>query len=538
MTEIAAHIAGDAFFILVISLVVSLAMGVLALIFAGMWRRTRVRLLAREQQWAAQQAEIAAREARCRAGEAQCAATEGRANRLDAILDALPVPIWLRGQDGALTWCNRAYARAVDAPPDAVVREGRELTGARLGVTERVLASGFTHSEHPYVVIDGARRRFKVVEAPLAAGQQDGARIIGYALDDTEEDALHSALARHQAAQAEMLEHMGSAIAVFGADTRLKFFNQAYVRLGDFNESWLNTGPGYGEILEDLRQRRRLPETADFPLYKKKQLALFTSLLTAREEMMYLPDGTTVRVLVVPHPLGGLLFVLEDVTNTLALQTSYNTLMAVQQEAFDNLAEGIAVFGGDGRLKLSNPAYARIWHLAEADVAGEPHIAALTECMKPLFNYGDEWDAFKDDIVGSTLDRALRQGRLERRDSSVIDFSTMPLPDGAVLINYLEVTDSVRVEQALRTSNTALEAADRFKSDFIINTSFHLRTPLNALLGFAQMLSGEWLGPLTPRQREAVQTILSSGTQLVTLIDDIAALDSGEPGTLPTPGPR
>ena len=66
-----------------------------------------------------------------------------------------------------------------------------------------------------------------------------------------------------------------------------------------------------------------------------------------------------------PHPLGGLIFVYEDVTDRLALERSYNTLIEVQRETLDNLFEAIAVFGSDGRLKLHNPAYRRIWGLSE-----------------------------------------------------------------------------------------------------------------------------------------------------------------------------
>ena len=50
----------------------------------------------------------------------------------------------------------------------------------------------------------------------------------------------------------------------------------------------------------------------------------------------------------------------------------------------------------------------------------------------------------------------------------------MPLPDGAVLNSYLDATDSVRVEQALRASNAALATADRLKSEFVANVSYQL----------------------------------------------------------------
>ena len=121
-----------------------------------------------------------------------------------------------------------------------------------------------------------------------------------------------------------------------------------------------------------MRTRRRAPEQADFQRYKKERMALFTSLLEPREDL----DASAGRhhacaFLPSPHPLGGIMFVHEDVTDKLALESSYNTLIAVQRETLDNLAEGIAVFGPDGKLRLFNPAFARIWKLPPEFLASQ-----------------------------------------------------------------------------------------------------------------------------------------------------------------------
>ena len=141
-----------------------------------------------------------------------------------------------------------------------------------------------------------------------------------------------------------------TAIAIFGADWRLEFFNTAYVKLWDADEASLQRRPRTGEILEEFREPRKILEQANFPAFKAARNAMFASLLEPLEELDHLPDGKTLRVMITPHPLGGLLFTWEAVTASLALKRSFNTPIAVQKETLDNLCEAVAVIGGDGRL--------------------------------------------------------------------------------------------------------------------------------------------------------------------------------------------
>ena len=78
----------------------------------------------------------------------------------------------------------------------------------------------------------------------------------------------------------------------------------------------------------------------------------------SQEHIWYLTDGRTLRVIVNPQPKGGVTWVFENLTEKLELQSRYNTLIKVQGQTLDHLAEGVAVFGSDGKIRLSNPAFA------------------------------------------------------------------------------------------------------------------------------------------------------------------------------------
>jgi signal transduction histidine kinase len=455
-------------------------------------------------------------------------AAEREKARLKAVLDALPLAIWRRDAGLRLSDANRAFAAAIGAAPDAPAGEWPELAGADAArALAEAAAKDGQASERRHVVVNGSRRWLELSETRLG----DTGEFLGLARDLTELEAAQASLQRHEAGQVAVLNRVAAAIAIYGADRRLGFFNTAFVQLWRLEEDWLAKRPSIEEVMEQLRERRRLPEVADFGAFRRQLVAQFTSLITPQEELQHLPDGHTLRLVVSPHPQGGLIFAYEDVTDRLALERSYNTLIAVQRETLDHLHEGIAVFGSDGRLKLSNPPYASLWRLAAADLLGEPHVGQLAEKFRALLDDGDDWAERKSRLVGRlTADRP-SSTTLHRRDGSVLQAVTVPLPDGNILLSYLDVTDSTRVENALRERTEALEAAGRLKSEFLANVSYELRTPLTSITGYAEMLTTPtYAGELAPRQLEYARHILESAQQFTKLVDDILDLATIEAG--------
>lgn len=460
---------------------------------------------------------------------------EKREADLRAALNALPFPVWMRGETLELTWCNKSYARVVDDTAVGAVADQKELplTGAaRAELSQRVLAQRAMAKLVPqhlrgHMIVEGQRRLYELTEVPLPQDK----RVIGMAQDVTKEEELQTSYERLSASQRETLEQLRTAIVMFDADMKLEFYNSAYEQLTGVSGTWMDARPKVVELIEKLRELRKIPEQADYKQYKQQWVSRFTSLLEPHEEMQYLPDGTVVRMIVVPRPMGGLLLTMEDVTSRLQLESSYNTLMAVQRETLDNLAEGIAVFGEDGRLKLSNDAFSRMWKLTELELESNPHISQLLE-RKGRFFLSEEWPAQKNILLGNALERESRKGRVERNDGTVLEYSIVPLPDGNILNAWFDITDTVKVEQALMEKNAALEEAERLKTDFLANVSYQLRTPLNAIMGFTEMLHHQYFGSLNERQLEYTSNMIEAGQRLVSLVNDILDLSTIEAGYL------
>jgi signal transduction histidine kinase len=469
-----------------------------------------------------------------------CAEETARTEQLDAeiahlgtLLDALEIPIWRRAADLDLTWCNKAYARHVDSTPHRVSQEqGPEfLSGASKAKARALAASAMeaqaTQHVRKHVVAEGERRYFDIVEKPL-----EGGGTVGWALDISDLEKAEADLNRHIDAHAQVLQSLNTSIAIYAPDTRLIFFNSEFCKLYRLDEGWLAGEPTLSEVLEAQREKGRLPEQADWRQYKTRMNDFFTSITEPEEELLHLPDGSTVRHIVLPHPFGGLQFMSQDVTDRYSLERDYSRLTAVQRATLDNLFEAVAVFGADGRLQLSNPGFATLWELDQEQLDGEPHMAELTELSRGLVDDGEGWETYKTDHIARISERARSTMRLERRDEKVLDCTYVPLPDGATLITYLDITDSFQVERALRDRAKALEATDRLKSEFIANVSYELRTPLNTVIGFTEILANQYFGQLNERQQEYVSGILQASQQLLSLINNILDLATIEAGLM------
>ncbi len=445
---------------------------------------------------------------------------------LSALLNLMPFPAWRRNDALEVQYCNLAYHTLLEDVPDNVLEEhGLELTSNARFLAEEAASQREAVFERRHLVIDGQRRLYRVCEMP----DSDSGGTIGFAPDITEQEYSEEELRRHIQAQADMLEASNMATAIFGADKSLKFYNSAFVSLWKLDEQWLDGEPSYGELLELLREKRRITEVVNFPLFKKQRLQLFTDLMEPQEEIAHLPDGRILRIVIIPHALGGLVFSYEDVTDRMALETSYNTLIAVQRETLDNLHEGVAVFGEDGRLKLSNPTYQKLWGLRSDFLASEPHVSEILDETRNYYHYRD-WDEFKQRMIGQLHVRKMNYQRTFRSDGSVIDWSTVPLPDGATLITYFDVTDSTLVERSLIEKNEALREADKLKTEFLLSVSYELRSPLTSITGFSEMLKDNLCGKLTKQQHEYVGSIYGAATQLEQLINNILDLASIEAG--------
>jgi len=446
---------------------------------------------------------------------------------LQVMLNAVPFPMWLRHPDLRLAVTNRAYQVAVGNEDGAEIASS--LCGPDgKGLARDVKSKGQIAHKQGNLVMAGKRKFVEVVERPFPKNPQAPYQYlsVGYVRDLTQVAEAQRMVKAVTSGNEKVLNLMPNAIAVFGPDKRLNFYNHAYAEFWNLERSFLNRTPAASEVFDKLRQMRAFPEYSNFKEFKGSIDRLFTSLMETQEELLHLPDERSLRQIIAPHPQGGLLFIYEDVSEHMRLTTDYNTLLEVYQNSLDELQEAVGVFSPDGRLKLSNPSYRKLCLLPVDinDMKEEYHLSEILDLNKGVDAYDGTWEAYKAERMKILMARTPHSGVLDQADGSILEYAILPLPDGNIMHRYVDVTTQKKVERALLERNEALETADQMKSEFLANISYGLRTPMNALIGFTQMLNQKVAGELNEKQEEYARYILAASEELRILTDDIIDL--------------
>ncbi len=455
-------------------------------------------------------------------------------NRLSALIEASPVPMWYRGADMKLALVNSAYVRAVEGEnADDVITRGLELVDAGndlnpLAAAMKAFEKQEVESNIAPVTIAGDRRAMRLVDVPLG-----DAGVAGYAIDVEDVERAGAAFRRFAATQRDTLDRLSAGVAQFGPDRALIFCNQPFERQFALKPEWVAERPDFDRLLDRMREAGRVPETRDFPGWKAERREWFTAPDGAIEENWIISGGQHLRLVAQPLPDGGLLLIFEDRTEQAQLASARDTLLRVRTATFDTLFEAIGVFEADGRLHLWNTKFRDIWGFEEAFFAGHPHVDALAEAAAAKLSTSGRAAIIREAVRSATVERTQKIGRLAMKDGRHFEFAAVPLPDGNALLALLDITDSRKVERVLRDRADALEESDKVKTAFVSNMSYELRTPLTSISGFAEMLDQGFGGALEPAAKGYVTAILESTGRLSGLVDRVLDLTQSDAGSLP-----
>ncbi|MEP2945231.1 MAG: ATP-binding protein [Lentilitoribacter sp.] len=443
------------------------------------------------------------------------------------LLDIIEMPVWMRGKDGKLVWVNEAFAHATEAKnrQDAIDRN-LEL----LGIQAREKIKAESTPERPFydkvsTVVRGARKFFDVADTKSATGSA------GLAVDVSTEEAIRNELESTLQSHINVLNSLSTPVAIFDKNQQLQFYNQSFQQLWELGTDFLASKPDNNAFFERLRADSKLPDQPGWHDWKEEMLSVYRSVEPS-QHLWYLADGQTVHIVANANAQGGAIWVFENLTEKVDLETRYNRLQQVQGQTIDNLAEGVCVFASDGTLALVNPAFRALWAVSEEDVPQGAHIRALVRACEKSYEKPDGWQQFADIITSLDDTRHSHDGRLELDTGLILDFALVPLAGGLTMLTFVNMSDSVRAERMLTEKNEALVKAESLKNDFVHHVSYELRSPLTNIMGFTDLVRTPEIGTLNERQSEYLDHIATSSSVLLTIVNDILDLATVDAGVM------
>jgi signal transduction histidine kinase len=458
------------------------------------------------------------------------------ARRIEALADAVaPERRWeggaaVRISAGRIVWASQGGRTLLDARRG----DGLDRLTARLALFSheasdaiaRLCADGAAFS--CYLKADGAiwllRGRPAGLDAVIEAFEASDIAILLESQRDAvqearrEADALRKAAdqaqARASAAEAEVARALAGAgargavatrnvadpiaatfrqlrigIGVFDAGRRLSTANDSFFQMFGVSRSDFGHMPSLREMIDLLRERRMAPEDGDFAAWRDRLFGLFGGQDAAAiyDERWELPDHRVLHVVGQPCA-DGVTFTVDDITATVEMERWRTTALKSRAITLDALLDGVAEFGPDGSVRGCNGAFLRLWRLDDGEREPPRHIAALAEACAPLAPDGRLWDALRG-VVSGHAQEPMQHRRVRLSDRRVLEARVARMPDGKTIAAFTDVTDSERVADALRDRAAFLEAADAMRASALYEISHGLRTPISAVIGFADLLA-------------------------------------------------
>jgi PAS domain S-box-containing protein len=208
--------------------------------------------------------------------------------------------------------------------------------------------------------------------------------------------------------------------------------------------------------------------------------------------------------------------------------------LAIHQATLEASSDGVIIVNEQREVVGHNRRFAEIWGVPGPMLATRDADALLAmglakvadpEAFAARVRHLNESQEASDSEVVELVD-----GRVLERDSAPV-VSPSGLFYGRVWF-YRDITERREAEARVRAMQETAERASRAKSDFLLNMSHEMRTPLNAILGFARVLRRSAGTVLGDEQKAHLQDIVEAGGYLLQLVNDLLDLRSLEESSL------
>ena len=445
-------------------------------------------------------------------------------------LEGLATPVWLVRPDGVAVWLNASARAVLDAPPDAHPSLVRlDDAGETMGETRRALEAALSGRRlSARIGIRHAGAPPLAVEAQLSPAPRPPGTILVEA--SAESGARQEVMRLNEQLVALSYAYPDMRFELRRDGTILDF---AAASPGDLNvpaERFLNhrvqdvlPEPAAGMVAAALGRLNAGEQVTglDFTLPAPPGARFDSGDKSFEARLVALLDGDRI------------LCSIRNVTERVRAEGDARRAHDLLVDAIECITEGFVLYDAQDRLVLCNSRYRELFSANTDLIApGTPFETVLRGgAARGVYRLppGEELESWIERRIvqhrtaGPPLEVQLGTGRWIR----IEEWRTK---EGGTVGIRADITDLKVREAELRAARDEAEQANRRKSDYVHHLSHELRTPLNAVLGFAQIIQDELMGPNSPRYPAYAGQIAAAGTYMLELINnllDLAKIEAG-----------
>jgi PAS domain S-box-containing protein len=361
---------------------------------------------------------------------------------------------------------------------------------------------------------------------------RDG-RFLGYrgvGRDLTRDNAAETALKSNVSLLQATLDATADGILVSNLERCIQAYNQRFIEIFAVPDDLIATRDGW-KVRDWIADQTAEPETFFTDVER-----IFAEPEKEFSTTLKMKDGRIIERYTRPQYLGdaivGRVISFRDATEQIRTAEKLHSQKTLLETVFRDVPDAMVLVNDERRIRLTNPAFTRVFGYGVDELAGQTTAVLYADVADYDRQGQDRYNLVANEQLAPFIITYRRKGGEPFEGETVS--SPLKDPQGQTIGFVAVIRD---VDARIKAETERLEAleqaedANRAKSAFLANVSHDLRTPLNAVLGFSEIIRQQLIGPVGhPKYIEYAEDIRDSGTYLLDLVNDLLDISTIEAG--------